>query len=102
MNVTTEWAGDTCSLFLEGDLTFKDHSWFRETTHPVLEIPELHRLVLDLSALGYLDSSALGMFLLLRDKAAAKNIRITLKNPSALVMNILTTVQFFHLFDIVP
>lgn len=48
----------------------------------------------------YLDSSALGMLLLLRDHAGGENAEITLTNANADVRKILAISNFEQIFDV--
>ena len=59
------------------------------------------RITIDLSKVESIDSSALGMLLMMRDKVAGdgKNIRLTNANPT--VKRVLTIAKFDALFTIV-
>lgn len=59
--------------------------------------PELH---VNCAELSYLDSSGLGLLLILRDKAMRTGSSVALVECSAAVRNILTTVQFGRIFRI--
>lgn len=54
----------------------------------------------DLSEIAYLDSSALGMLLLLRDHAGGDKAQIRLVNVSGDVIDILKIANFHRLFEI--
>ncbi len=56
--------------------------------------------VVDLSGADYLDSSALGMLLLLREHAGGEGARIRIVNASSEVRKILDVANFGKLFDI--
>jgi anti-anti-sigma factor len=56
--------------------------------------------VIDLKEATYLDSSALGMLLLLRDHAGGEDSCIRLVNSSSDVRKILAISNFHKLFDI--
>ena len=87
-------------LHLEGTFTFDGHATFRDVTAPLLEAGGFPDIVLDLSGVAYMDSAALGMLLLLREKAAVKGMKVVLSRPSLPVAGILKIVQFGKLFDI--
>lgn len=91
---------ETSLLKLEGRFTFESHSAFRMATQELLDAEETSEIVLDLSGLSYLDSSSLGMLLLLRDKSEARGLKVALLNPSPAVAGILKVVQFGKLFEI--
>ncbi len=90
----------TGTVKLEGRFTFESHQAFKAATGPLLESPDLKLMNLDLSAVNYMDSSSLGMVLLLRERADLKGITIVLQRPSPSVMAILKVVQFGKLFQI--
>ena len=54
----------------------------------------------DLSHTEYMDSSALGMLLLLREHAGGDKAKITLRNPNQTVGKILRIANFDKLFEI--
>ena len=85
---------------LAGRFTFECHQAFKAATDPLLDLPNLAQLQLDLSAVDYMDSSSLGMLLVLREKAETKGISIALLRPSPCVITILKVVQFGKLFQI--
>ncbi|MCY1442851.1 STAS-domain containing protein [compost metagenome] len=58
------------------------------------------RYVVDLKGATYLDSSALGMLLLLRDHAGGDQAQISLIHCNADVRKILSISNFQQLFDI--
>lgn len=87
-------------LRMEGTFTFEAHSAFKTATAGLLETPGLSAITLDLSAVSYMDSAALGMLLLIRERAEAKGQKVILSRPSPTVMTILQVVQFGKLFEI--
>jgi len=56
--------------------------------------------VLDLRETTYLDSSALGMLLLLREHAGGDTAQITMRHCNAEISMILSTANFHQLFTI--
>lgn len=90
----------TSFLRLEGTFTFDGHARFRDVTQAMLEEATGDRIVLDLSGLAYMDSSALGMLLLLKEKAEMRGLKVVLAKPSGAVMQILRIVQFGRIFEI--
>ncbi len=59
------------------------------------------RFHVDLSEAEYMDSSALGMLLLLREHAESLGGDVDLRNPSASIRKVLTVANFDKLFTIV-
>jgi len=64
------------------------------------ELGNVSKVVLDMSELEYLDSSALGMLLMLRERAGGLASQIEIANCTPAVAKILGTVKFDKLFAI--
>lgn len=66
------------------------------------QIPDQHGIAfhVNLSDADYMDSSALGMMLLLREHAKCRGGSVIIKNPSEPVNKILLVANFEHLFHI--
>jgi anti-anti-sigma factor len=62
---------------------------------------EVRTLVVDLTGVDYLDSSALGMLLMVRDKASSANKAILLANAQSGVKQVLDIANFSKLFKMV-
>lgn len=92
--------GTTGTIQLEGRFTFERHQGFKAAAEPLLEDPNLRKLCLDLSRVTYMDSSSLGMILLLRQRASNRDLEVVLARPSASARALLDMVQFGKLFRI--
>ena len=77
---------------------FSVHQTFRDSYVDFKTVST--EFVLDLSATSYMDSSALGMILLLKDHAENLSGRVIIKNPSETVNKILEIAQFHRLLTI--
>lgn len=99
MSVTSELSpdGQQLTIFIPERFNFSSHQDFREAYEGVG--PE-QSYVVDLRDTKYLDSSALGMLLLLRDHAGGERSRIRLVNCKRDVITILTISNFSKLFQI--
>ncbi|MEK1839752.1 STAS domain-containing protein [Pseudomonas sp. NPDC089918] len=100
MSVVTEVSpdGKKLTISIEGRFDFGRHQEFRESYEGLNSTPE--SIVVDLKKATYLDSSALGMLLLLRDHAGGDNSDIRVVNSSSDVKKILAISNFDKLFDI--
>ncbi|APV41389.1 anti-anti-sigma factor [Pseudomonas frederiksbergensis] len=98
MSVVTEVSkdGQKLTISVKGRFDFAKHQEFRES----YEDKKLSAVVVDLKEATYLDSSALGMLLLLRDHAGGDNSDIRVVNSSTDVKKILAISNFDKLFDI--
>jgi anti-anti-sigma factor len=88
--------GQKLTISIKGRFDFAKHQEFREA----YESRDLESVVVDLKEATYLDSSALGMLLLLRDHAGGDNSDIRVVNSSTDVRKILAISNFDKLFDI--
>lgn len=86
------------SVGIEGRFDFAIHQVFRNAYENVLVTPE--RYVIDLQAVSYIDSSALGMLLLLRDHAGGDQANIILRNAPPEVLKVLEMAHFERLFQL--
>lgn len=86
---------------LSGRFDFNAHRDFREALDRLLAATDAKAFVIDLGEVSYLDSSALGMLLLLRDKAKQANKPVKLANVKGSVKQVLEIANFSKMFDIV-
>lgn len=92
--------GNAAMVKLKGRFTFEDQATFKATVLPLLTVPELRDVRLDLQELTYLDASALGALLILRERTMANGQRLVLQHPRKDVRSILELVKFDRLFPI--
>lgn len=90
--------GRTLTIKIEGRFDFSTHQAFRDAYENGDQ--EVSHYVIDMSDTTYLDSSALGMLLLLRDYAGGDAARIRIENCNNDVRRILTISNFEQLFAI--
>jgi anti-anti-sigma factor len=100
MQVTTTVTDGVATLALQGRFDFNSHRVFREATEQALSNGEVQTLNVDMAQVEYLDSSALGMLLMLRDKTKASNRRVTLVNCRGPVKQVLEIANFAKLFEL--
>lgn len=90
--------GDELVIQISGRFDFRAHQEFRETYEGITQRPARYRV--DLRDASYLDSSALGMLLLLRDHAGGDRAQVQIVNCSPDVRKILAISNFEQLFTI--
>ena len=112
MAVTSELSsqGTTLTISIKGRFDFAKHQDFRrayEKLQPESDPkskskpkPESKQCVVDLKETTYIDSSALGMLLLLRDYVGGDDSDVRLVNCNSDVRKILAISNFDKLFDI--
>lgn len=100
MTVQNKISDETAEIKLSGRFDFSSHRDFRQGYEEILNTSGLKQLVLDMDSVEYIDSSALGMLLLLREKALNVNLDIILKNCRGPVRQVLEVANFNRLFKI--
>jgi anti-anti-sigma factor len=100
MKITVDTAGNTATIRLSGRFSFDFNREFRGAYDPFLTNDAVENLEVDLSQVEYLDSSALGMLLMLRERMQTANKKLVLSKPSATVAQILKIANFSKLFEI--
>ena len=98
INAKTSTDGSQLSICIEGRFDFSSHQDFRKAYEDLGSSPSSYTV--DMSETTYLDSSALGMLLLLRDHAGGDEAKIAIVNCNDDVKKILTISNFEQLFDI--
>lgn len=87
-------------LKLSGRFDFNTHRDFRAAYEPLLAEPDVKSLTVDFAGVDYLDSSALGMLLMLRDKMGGVNKDVSLAGVQGNVKQVLDIANFGKLFRI--
>jgi len=98
MQARVEVSGRKAVIRLAGRFDFTAHRAFREACAAPLESNQIDELDVDLGAVDYLDSSALGMLLMLREKAQAANKAVVLSNCRGAARQVLEIANFGKLF----
>ncbi|CAK0748421.1 STAS-domain containing protein PA14_20770 [Gammaproteobacteria bacterium] len=98
MQLNIDEAGHKATIRLEGRFDFSANREFRESYERILSQKGIESINVDLSAVNYLDSSALGMLLLLREKVEPSGIKLSLVSSNGAVRQILEVANFHKLF----
>ena len=94
--VSTQTQDNKVIIALNGNFDF---NYYKEFRNAYKHIPEPHKktFVVDFSRVNYIDSSALGMLLMLREHLGADSSRLILKQPLNEVLDILRISNFDRL-----
>jgi len=100
MTITAKSSADgtEVTIEVEGRFDFSAHQDFRRAYESLRTKPQ--RFIVDMQRTSYLDSSALGMLLLLRDYAGGDAAQVSICNCSPEVKNILKVSNFDQLFKL--
>ncbi|VAW85620.1 Anti-sigma B factor antagonist RsbV [hydrothermal vent metagenome] len=93
-------SGDTVTITISGRFDFSIHRDFRLAYEDAKSTSEKPSFVVDLSGTDYMDSSALGMLLLLREHAGGDESNIKISNCRPVIKEILDIANFDKLFAI--
>ncbi len=86
-------------ISLGGRFDFSAFRPFRELYEPLLTKTEIDTIELNFSTVDYLDSAALGMLLLLREKAEKAGKKVTLSGCQGAVLSLFEVANFGRLFE---
>ncbi len=88
--------GAELTICIDGRFDFAVQKDFRHS----YEATKANNIVIDMSKTEYMDSSALGMLLMLREYAGGSAAKIELKNCSKDIRTILSVANFQSLFKV--
>ena len=100
MDIKVTSTGAEATICMVGRFDFGVHRAFKDAYDPLLSQADLNCIDLDLSGVEYMDSSALGMLLLLHERAEAIGKEVVLSQPNPTVSQILDIANFGKLFTI--
>src|SRR5688572_4813122 len=92
--------GAVAKIQLRGRFDFGSHREFKTSYEAPLGATEVNELHIDMGGVEYLDSSALGMLLILKERAGAYNKRVAIINCRGAVRQVLDIANFSKLFQI--
>ncbi len=88
----------TLTFYISGRFDFGIHQEFRKATEQAGN--GVSSIIVDMTRVDYLDSSALGMLLVLRDKVGESNSAVHIKGAKPDVQKILEIANFDKLFTL--
>lgn len=99
MEFAMQHAAGQCEVTLSGRFLFSDNQTFKEII-TMAEAGEIESISVNLAGVTFMDSAALGMLLLLRDRTDARGIRLVLRQPAGQVCKVFEVSRFHQLFEI--
>jgi anti-anti-sigma factor len=100
MSISANVTGNTGTINMTGRFDFNVQREFKEAYDSLLSNPAVGLVDVNLSGVDYLDSSALGMLLMLRERSSAAGKGLKLSKPTPGVEQILEIANFAKLFTI--
>lgn len=100
MQASVQRDAGKATIRLAGRFDFNTHREFRAAYEPLISEAALRSIVVDFVGVDYLDSSALGMLLMLRDKMGGAGKEVELAGVRGNVRQVLDIANFGKLFQI--
>jgi anti-anti-sigma factor len=100
MNIDVSIAGGVLTLRLAGRFDFTTRDAFVARMDDIVAEAPAGEIRVDMSGLDYIDSSGLGMLLMMRDRARKADHGVALVGPRGQVREVLGSARFERLFAI--
>ncbi len=100
MSITVNVHDGQARISVSDPFSFPVHREFRKACDAALETQGNGEIVVDLGAVRYMDSAALGMLLVLRERAVAQGKSVALDHTTGTVRQVLEIANFQKLFEI--
>lgn len=100
MSLTYTVTDDGGVIRLKGRFDFSGHQVFRTATADALTRSKVPGLLLDLGGVDYMDSSSLGMLLILKDQTKAVGKSVSLTGASGVVKQVIGISNFDKIFSV--
>jgi anti-anti-sigma factor len=100
MQASVHTDGAKAAIKLAGRFDFNTHRDFHNICDPLIANREVREIAIDFDEVDYLDSSALGMLLMLRDKVGGAGKDVVLTGVRGNVKQVLDIANFGKLFKI--
>lgn len=100
MQIKVNINGNVAVISMTGRFDFNSHREFRSASEQATKAEGVSEIEVDMNGVDYLDSSALGMLLLLREKTNVANRKLALSNCKGMVQQVLDVANFNKLFTI--
>lgn len=99
MQYSTAIKDSVCEISMNGKFTFSDHQKCQEI-YQLIRDNSIRQLVVNLEDLNFIDSAALGIFLILRDEVTKQTKQLTIVSPVDQVKKMFQLSRFYDLFTI--
>lgn len=100
MSIASNIQGSIAQITISGRFDFQLNRRFKEAYAHLIQNDHVREIGVELSLVEYIDSSALGMLMLLNQHANSRNKSVTLLNPSGVASHVLDVANFSKLFNI--
>lgn len=84
-------------ILFSGSFTFRDHDTFFEIIS-MIKNTDIEKIVFNLANCDFIDSAALGMFVIAHDEASSKAIDLSIKGVDGKVKEVMFAARFDSLY----
>jgi anti-anti-sigma factor len=100
MSISVNVRDAVARITMTGRFDFEVHREFKDSYTGLIGNAVVREIEVEMNKVDYLDSSALGMLILMNDRAKNANKSVTLLNPSNVVAQVLEVANFGKIFNI--
>ena len=97
MNYKTTDVTNGKEIFFSGSFTFRDHDGFFEIVS-LIKSATVPKIVFDLSDCDFIDSAALGMFVIAHDEASSHAVNLSIRGVKGKVKDVMYAARFDSLY----
>lgn len=100
MNYKTINIKDGKEIMVSGSFTFRDHDTFFEIIS-LIKAAQDKKIVFNLAECDFIDSAALGMFVIAHDEASSKSVELAIKGVQGKVRDVMYAARFDSLYSFI-
>ena len=97
MNYKTIDIKDGKEVLISGSFTFRDHDTFFEIVS-LIKTAQDKKIVFNMTDCDFIDSAALGMFVIAHDEASSKGVELSIKGVKGKVKDVMYAARFDSLY----
>jgi stage II sporulation protein AA (anti-sigma F factor antagonist) len=97
MNYKTIDIKDGKEVQISGSFTFRDHDTFFEIVS-LIKTAQDKKIVFNMADCDFIDSAALGMFVIAHDEASSKGVELSIKGVKGKVKDVMYAARFDSLY----
>ena len=99
-HISVTATNETATIYLEGRFTFHDQSNFEHECVNITNNAQIKEITVDFEKVKHIDSSALGMLLVLRDQARLVGASVFISNLNGGVLKVMNAAHFGKIFNL--
>lgn len=100
MNYKTVNTKDGKEILISGSFTFRDHDTFFEIIS-LIKTAQDKEIIFNMSECDFIDSAALGMFVIAHDEASSRSVDLVIKGVKGKVRDVMYAARFDSLYKFV-